>query len=201
MTYKKIIITYFVYTIILLCIQNIRKKRDNNFLNKFTNILIYLGEIFTASTILNLFLDKETFISQSNFLLIFKDYLFAYAIYQIIIEIILNFWDGTTLDEYNSLHIMIRKFRISAEESNLALLKMLIDYNKALKKIYESNSFSEFNLETSKNIKTIVEDYLSEKTDKSVFKRELDRLLLDIEENRNIVSFAWQHSILLRIFK
>ena len=112
MSYKRILFVLAVLITTLFIILIIRKVFKSYFLNKITNILVYLIELYLAGTLISLLLYKETFQIQTSFLLVFKNYVFANSIYQIILNMILKFWDGTTIDAYNSLQTALKRIKL-----------------------------------------------------------------------------------------
>ena len=91
MTDKIILIFLGVLVVALIILRIIRLIFKSYILNKITNILVYLVEIYIAGTLISLLLYKESFQSHTSFLIIFKDYVFANSIYQIFLGIILKF--------------------------------------------------------------------------------------------------------------
>ena len=77
MTDKIILIFLGVLVVALIILRIIRLIFKSYILNKITNILVYLIEIYIAGTLISLLLYKESFQSHTSFLMIFKDYVFA----------------------------------------------------------------------------------------------------------------------------
>lgn len=200
MTVKIIIVCLIILFFFLFLVLRIRKKRNNNFWYKLTNILIYLLEVFIVTTTINIILDMESFMTTTNFYLIFKDYLFAFSVYQILINIILKFWDGTTLDEFNTVIYIIKMAQLTST-SDKSLKKSVEIIEDKMDIFHEHQSLNEINYKRIKCIQNQNYKYLNNQIDKYNYDQALSELLLNVENEKNILSFEWQHSLILRLIK
>ena len=200
MTDKIILIFLGVLVVALIILLIIRLIFKSYILNKITNILVYLIEIYIAGTLISLLLYKESFQSHTSFLMIFKDYVFANSIYQIFLGIILKFWDGTTIDGYNSLQTAIKKFKLySSNKEKLA--EKLVTFQWQIKILDKERAYNKYAINVANNLIEAVDSYINNDESESDFNKYLDAHLIDIEHEKNIISLGWQNSLLLRILK
>ena len=151
MTDKIILIFLGVLVVALIILRIIRLIFKSYILNKITNILVYLIEIYIAGTLISLLLYKESFQSHTSFLMIFKDYVFANSIYQIFLGIILKFWDGTTIDGYNSLQTAIKKFKLySSNKEKLA--EKLVNFKWQIKILDKERAYNKYAINVANNL-------------------------------------------------
>lgn len=200
MTDKIILIFLGVLVLALIILRIIRLIFKSYILNKITNILVYLVEIYIAGTLISLLLYKESFQSHTSFLIIFKDYVFANSIYQIFLGIILKFWDGTTIDALNSLQAPIKRIKLYSSNKE-QLSKYFVLFKTETKKSKDDRSYNKYALSIIDNLTLVVDAYLNNNLSEREFNRCLDDYLISIEHEKNFISLGWQNSLLLRIFK
>lgn len=200
MSYKRIIIGLAILFVTYIFIRIIRIILKSHFLNKLSNILVYLIELYFAGTLISLLLYQGSFQSHTSFFMIFKDYVFANSIYQIILNIILKFWDGTTIDGYNSLQTATKKFKLySSDKEKLA--KYLVTFQDRINKLDKERAYDKYAINVANNLIKAVDSYINNDESESDFNKYLDAHLIDIEHEKNIISLGWQNSLLLRILK
>ena len=200
MSYKRILFVLAVLITTLFIILIIRKVFKSYFLNKITNILVYLIELYLAGTLISLLLYKETFQIQTSFLLVFKDYVFANSIYQIILNMILKFWDGTTIDAYNSLQTALKRIKLYSSNKD-KLSEYFIVFKSNVSKLNNERSYNKSALSTISNVNLLIDKYLNNNLSESEFNKYLDDYLISIENEKNLISMGWQNSLLLRMAK
>ena len=160
MSYKRILFVLAVLITTLFIILIIRKVFKSYFLNKITNILVYLIELYLAGTLISLLLYKETFQIQTSFLLVFKNYVFANSIYQIILNMILKFWDGTTIDAYNSLQTALKRIKLYSSNKD-KLSEYFIVFKSNVSKLNNERSYNKSALSTISNVNLLIDKYLN----------------------------------------
>ena len=200
MSYKRILFVLAVLITTLFIILIIRKVFKSYFLNKITNILVYLIELYLAGTLISLLLYKETFQIQTSFLLVFKNYVFANSIYQIILNMILKFWDGTTIDAYNSLQTALKRIKLYSSNKD-KLSEYFIVFKSNVSKLNNERSYNKNALSTISNVNLLIDKYLNNNLSESEFNKYLDDYLISIENEKNLISMGWQNSLLLRMAK
>lgn len=200
MSYKRILFVLAVLITTLFIILIIRKVFKSYFLNKITNILVYLIELYLAGTLISLLLYKETFQIQTSFLLVFKNYVFANSIYQIILNMILKFWDGTTIDAYNSLQTALKRIKLYSSNKD-KLSEYFIVFKSNVSKLNNERSYNKSALSTISNVNLLIDKYLNNNLSESEFNKYLDDYLISIENEKNLISMGWQNSLLLRMAK
>lgn len=200
MSYKRILFVLAVLITTLFIILIIRKVFKSYFLNKITNILVYLIELYLAGTLISLLLYKETFQIQTSFLLVFKDYVFANSIYQIILNMILKFWDGTTIDAYNSLQTALKRIKLYSSNKD-KLSEYFIVFKSNVSKLNNERSYNKNALSTISNVNLLIDKYLNNNLSESEFNKYLDDYLISIENEKNLISMGWQNSLFLRMAK
>ena len=200
MSYKRILFVLAVLITTLFIILIIRKVFKSYFLNKITNILVYLIELYLAGTLISLLLYKETFQIQTSFLLVFKDYVFANSIYQIILNMILKFWDGTTIDAYNSLQTALKRIKLYSSNKD-KLSEYFIVFKSNVSKLNNERSYNKSALSTISNVNLLIDKYLNNNLSESEFNKYLDDYLISIENEKNLISMGWQNSLFLRMAK
>ena len=125
---------------------------------------------------------------------------FANSIYQIILNIILKFWDGTTIYGYNSLQTATKKFKLySSDKEKLA--KYLVTFQDRINKLDKERAYDKYAINVANNLIKAVDSYINNDESESDFNKYLDAHLIDIEHEKNIISLGWQNSLLLRILK
>ena len=184
----------------LFIILIIRKVFKSYFLNKITNILVYLIELYLAGTLISLLLYKETFQIQTSFLLVFKNYVFANSIYQIILNMILKFWDGTTIDAYNSLQTALKRIKLYSSNKD-KLSEYFIVFKSNVSKLNNERSYNKSALSTISNVNLLIDKYLNNNLSESEFNKYLDDYLISIENEENLICMGWQNSLFLRMAK
>ena len=172
----------------LFIILIIRKVFKSYFLNKITNILVYLIELYLAGTLISLLLYKETFQIQTSFLLVFKNYVFANSIYQIILNMILKFWDGTTIDAYNSLQTALKRIKLYSSNKD-KLSEYFIVFKSNVSKLNNERSYNKSALSTISNVNLLIDKYLNNNLSESEFNKYLDDYLISIENEKTL--FPW----------
>lgn len=177
MSYKRILFVLAVLITTLFIILIIRKVFKSYFLNKITNILVYLIELYLAGTLISLLLYKETFQIQTSFLLVFKDYVFANSIYQIILNMILKFWDGTTIDAYNSLQTALKRIKLYSSNKD-KLSEYFIVFKSNVSKLNNERSYNKNALSTISNVNLLIDKYLNNNLSESEFNKYLDDYLI-----------------------
>lgn len=200
MSYKRILFVLAVLITTLFIILIIRKVFKSYFLNKITNILVYLIELYLAGTLISLLLYKETFQIQTSFLLVFKDYVFANSIYQIILNMILKFWDGTTIDAYNSLQTALKRIKLYSSNKD-KLSEYFIVFKSNVSKLNNERSYNKNALSTISNVNLLIDKYLNNNLSESEFNKYLDDYLISIENEENLICMGWQNSLFLRMAK
>ena len=200
MSYKRILFVLAVLITTLFIILIIRKVFKSYFLNKITNILVYLIELYLAGTLISLLLYKETFQIQTSFLLVFKNYVFANSIYQIILNMILKFWDGTTIDAYNSLQTALKRIKLYSSNKD-KLSEYFIVFKSNVSKLNNERSYNKSALSTISNVNLLIDKYLNNNLSESEFNKYLDDYLISIENEKNLISMGWQNSLFLRMAK
>lgn len=200
MSDKRILFVLAILISNLFIILIIRKIFRSYFLNKITNILVYLIELYIAGTLISLLLYKETFQSQTSFLLVFKDYVFANSIYQIILNMILKFWDGTTIDAYNSLQTALKRIKLYSSNKD-KLSEYFIIFKSNVSKLNNERSYNKSALSTIDNVNLLIDTYLNNNLSESEFNKYLDDYLISIENEKNLISMGWQNSLFLRMAK
>ena len=200
MSYKRILFVLAVLITTLFIILIIRKVFKSYFLNKITNILVYLIELYLAGTLISLLLYKETFQIQTSFLLVFKNYVFANSIYQIILNMILKFWDGTTIDAYNSLQTALKRIKLYSSNKD-KLSEYFIVFKSNVSKLNNERSYNKNALSTISNVNLLIDKYLNNNLSESEFNKYLDDYLISIENEKNLISMGWQNSLFLRMAK
>ena len=200
MSYKRILFVLAVLITTLFIILIIRKVFKSYFLNKITNILVYLIELYLAGTLISLLLYKETFQIQTSFLLVFKDYVFANSIYQIILNMILKFWDGTTIDAYNSLQTALKRIKLYSSNKD-KLSEYFIVFKSNVSKLNNERSYNKSALSTISNVNLLIDKYLNNNLSESEFNKYLDDYLISIENEENLICMGWQNSLFLRMAK
>ena len=188
MSYKRILFVLAVLITTLFIILIIRKVFKSYFLNKITNILVYLIELYLAGTLISLLLYKETFQIQTSFLLVFKDYVFANSIYQIILNMILKFWDGTTIDAYNSLQTALKRIKLYSSNKD-KLSEYFIVFKSNVSKLNNERSYNKSALSTISNVNLLIDKYLNNNLSESEFNKYLDDYLISIENEKTL--FPW----------
>lgn len=200
MSYKRILFVLAVLITTLFIILIIRKVFKSYFLNKITNILVYLIELYLAGTLISLLLYKETFQIQTSFLLVFKNYVFANSIYQIILNMILKFWDGTTIDAYNSLQTALKRIKLYSSNKD-KLSEYFIVFKSNVSKLNNERSYNKNALSTISNVNLLIDKYLNNNLSESEFNKYLDDYLISIENEENLICMGWQNSLFLRMAK
>ena len=200
MSYKRILFVLAVLITTLFIILIIRKVFKSYFLNKITNILVYLIELYLAGTLISLLLYKETFQIQTSFVLVFKDYVFANSIYQIILNMILKFWDGTTIDAYNSLQTALKRIKLYSSNKD-KLSEYFIVFKSNVSKLNNERSYNKNALSTISNVNLLIDKYLNNNLSESEFNKYLDDYLISIENEENLICMGWQNSLFLRMAK
>ena len=200
MSYKRILFVLAVLITTLFIILIIRKVFKSYFLNKITNILVYLIELYLSGTLISLLLYKETFQIQTSFLLVFKNYVFANSIYQIILNMILKFWDGTTIDAYNSLQTALKRIKLYSSNKD-KLSEYFIVFKSNVSKLNNERSYNKSALSTISNVNLLIDKYLNNNLSESEFNKYLDDYLISIENEKNLISMGWQNSLFLRMAK
>ncbi len=200
MSYKRILFVLAVLITTLFIILIIRKVFKSYFLNKITNILVYLIELYLAGTLISLLLYKETFQIQTSFLLVFKNYVFANSIYQIILNMILKFWDGTTIDAYNSLQTALKRIKLYSSNKD-KLSEYFIVFKSNVSKLNNERSYNKSALSTISNVNLLIDKYLNNNLSESEFNKYLDDYLISIENEENLICMGWQNSLFLRMAK
>ena len=200
MSYKRILFVLAVLITTLFIILIIRKVFKSYFLNKITNILVYLIELYLAGTLISLLLYKETFQIQTSFLLVFKNYVFANSIYQIILNMILKFWDGTTIDAYNSLQTALKRIKLYSSNKD-KLSEYFIVFKSNVSKLNNERSYNKSALSTISNVNLLIDKYLNNNLSESEFNKYLDDYLISIENEENLICMGWQNSLFLRMDK
>ena len=188
MSYKRILFVLAVLITTLFIILIIRKVFKSYFLNKITNILVYLIELYLAGTLISLLLYKETFQIQTSFLLVFKNYVFANSIYQIILNMILKFWDGTTIDAYNSLQTALKRIKLYSSNKD-KLSEYFIVFKSNVSKLNNERSYNKSALSTISNVNLLIDKYLNNNLSESEFNKYLDDYLISIENEKTL--FPW----------
>ena len=154
----------------------------------------------TAGTLISLLLYKETFQIQTSFLLVFKNYVFANSIYQIILNMILKFWDGTTIDAYNSLQTALKRIKLYSSNKD-KLSEYFIVFKSNVSKLNNERSYNKSALSTISNVNLLIDKYLNNNLSESEFNKYLDDYLISIENEENLICMGWQNSLFLRMAK
>lgn len=200
MSYKRIIIGLAILFVTYIFIRIIRIVLKSHFLYKISNVLVYLIELYFAGTLISLLLYQGSFQSHTSFFMIFKDYVFANSIYQIILNIILKFWDGTTIDGYNSLQTATKEFKLYSSDKD-KLAEFLVTFQEKINKLDKERAYDKYSINVANNLIDAVDTYLNTDEPEANFNRYIDEHMIDLEHRKSITSLGWQNSLLLRILK
>lgn len=189
-----------IITFGLLCLVTIRKKKvKNETLELATNSLLYLLEILIVTSIIVSFLfHTASFFAVGDLLqlVVLRDYVFAYTLYQLLLLITFKLKDSIDIDANNALKNMVDKLQLFGEFDRDIPSDVLDGYNGAIKTVF-------FNEDQHKLIETI--NHLASEYNKTISKEEyrmaLKSISLDLDMSIKISSYGWMQSILLRILK
>jgi len=196
-----IITIFFSIIVLIVLIQVPRKRSHSTFLTKFTDILIYLLELFVAGTILNFLFDKVSFQAERSYFLIFKDYVFANSIYSILITMIIKFWDGNTIDSYNSIEVYIKRCMLLSNDEG-SFRNLLNEYKRPVEHFSSNGMYTKSMIDKLEEINSYNEKFLNGVITREKYKLSMDSLLISVNNEKSIITFGWQSSLMLRlIFK
>ena len=193
-----IFIVFFSIILAIILVQVFRKKRSSPFLTKLTDVLVYLLELFIAGTLLNMLFDKVSFQAEKSYFLIFKDYVFANSIYSILITMIIKFWDGNTIDAYNSIEVYIKRCMLLCNDAN-SFRNLLIEYSKPLEHFSTNGMYTKTMIEKLNEIDMYNKEFLEGNIEKEQYKFSMDSVLISVNNEKTIITFGWQNSLILRI--
>lgn len=175
------------------------KFKHNSTFKKFFYFFIFIGEVFTATTLLNIFLFSTSV--QTTFDVI-KNYLASYTIYQLIVLVTFRFWDASRIDAKTLIKNTSDELQIAAEfKQNIS--------DEAIKFLNEETSLKN-DVAWTKNDKSILEELLEraqnynkdkEQVDINEFRHRMKQISRAMDFEMKIYSFSWMNSIILRKIK
>lgn len=189
--YGYLLIVLLVIFTLLILILTIKNK--SNFVYILKHYLLFLFEIIISTMLINLLIGG---FQEESVLGFFKDFLFSYSVYQLILMTLFKLKDSTEIDEINSIKNYIDYLLLHLEFEK--------EVPKQIREIAEEASECCRNKKQIKKWARVFEmeemhrgDLLSDND----FRFRLKGLIIEIEHEAKIINFFWMNSIILRMIK
>lgn len=194
-TNNKMVSTIILLLILLIIVLIVRKRKPSTELQFVTHILLYLIEILTVTKIIIYFIgtNSETLLS------IFRDYIFAYTIYQLLLLVTFKLKDSLDIDAFTSIKTLIDRLQLYGEFNEkipTALISTIKEEGQKSGNVFNKKQRNELT-----QIASLAEQYNSGKISREKFRFILKEKSLQVDIELKIYSYGWMNSILLRMFK
>ncbi|MEC1155656.1 hypothetical protein [Cytobacillus horneckiae] len=197
--YHLTIIGVVAFVILLLIITLIcRKKNDSLSAQTLTHILVFIFEIITITTIINLLISGSSNETDS-FLNILRNHIFAYTLYQLLLFVFFKLKDSLYQDGLAAVKNVSDKIQIHAEFEEQVPLELIDKFRE----YYDKNNVTL--PKKHKQIINVILDnailYNNKEINTQNLRFNLKLISQEMEHESKIFSFSWMNSILLRIAK
>lgn len=189
-----------IMTVAFLVLVASKKKRTRTEkLEIGTNSLVYLLEIqLVTSIIVNLLFNHDTFLSFENLfqLVVLRDYVFAYTLYQLILLVSFKIKDSIDIDANNALKSIVDRFQLFGEFDKEVPTDVVERYRREMNEVF----FNDEQQELIEKIFILVSDY-NKTRQKDEYRLALKSISIDIDMQIKISNYGWMQSVFLRILK
>ncbi len=200
------VLPVIVILFIVCCVNLVRKykKKPNINLYRWINISVYLIEIYITTTVINFLINHKTFMEYGNpldLLHLVSDFILAFTIYQFLINIILQIWDGVVIDGYISMKRVANLFLLQLKNKPDCMNDQLKNLNDKLTNDLRADCFNADQRKIVKEIQFQIENYVKGELSTEGCSDFLERTLLDIEHSIEFLNLRWQSSLFLKLLK
>ena len=188
--YIIILILFFLFVAVF-----IRKKKPSTFGHIITHILLYLFEIVSVTTLLTWLITDNT----SSFLILLRNYVFSYTLYQLILLVTFKLIDSLNTDAWTSIKKLNDQAQVFAEFKR----KFPEDKYNESRKIVTDTKIS-FNAEQRLYLQSLLDmihAFNNEEIDIETYRCYLKLQSIELDNELKMLNYGWMNSILLRLFK
>nr|WP_320024543.1 hypothetical protein [uncultured Acetobacterium sp.] len=130
-----------------------------------------------------------------------SDFILAFTIYQFLINIILQIWDGVVIDGYISMKRVANLFLLQLKNKPDCMNDQLKNLNDKLTNDLRADCFNADQRKIVKEIQFQIENYVKGELSTEGCSDFLERTLLDIEHSIEFLNLRWQSSLFLKLLK
>lgn len=190
----------FLLTLIIIYFIYFGSKKVTPRKKYLSHIVYYVFEIVLVTTlIVKLFNFGQPQSDDVTVLASFKDYVFAYTIYQLSLLVTFKLKDSLVVDYYTSVKYLVDSVQLYAEFD----LKIPDEDIEMLSEVFFDKTVSLDDSERMKceQIIKFMNDYNEQSITKEYFRYCMKQMSLDIDMKLKMLSYAWMNSLLLRWLK
>ena len=192
--HKMVSIILFIL-ILLIIVSIVRKKAPSTKLQFITHILVYIIEVLFVTKLITNFIGTNN----DTLLNVFKDYVFAYTLYQLFLLVTFKLKDSLDIDAFTAIKTIIDRIQLYGEYDKKVpeeLIKSITEDGQAHGNVFNENQRNEL-----MKIGQLAGFYNKGKISKEEFRFILKDNSLRLDKELKIYSYGWMNSILLRLFK
>ncbi|UAL53504.1 hypothetical protein [Metabacillus dongyingensis] len=197
-TYALIVVASLVLCLILNVL--FRKMKPSTFGHTITHILLYLIEILTVTTIITWLLSgSETTGGDSTLLAVFRNFVFSYTLYQLVLLVTFKLMDSIDTDALTITKNINDKIQLYAEFKKKFPEEDIV---KAKAYIHDSGvSFNNKQREYLLNLLNMVQLYNKNEISQEDFRLHLKIQSVELDTQLKMYGYGWMNSVLLRFIK